>query len=87
MKKADKLSQLALLVETVDPGIEYTPHYVKRTIKDFVNSSISNDLVQGCADGSSSCLYYVRVSQDSDHTYGKHSASQDVVAIMRLRVG
>ena len=52
MKKADNLGQFAPQHETVDPGIEYIPHYVKRGIKEFVNSSISNDLVQGCADGS-----------------------------------
>ena len=39
-EKVDKLAQLALQDETVDPGIEYTPHYVKRSIEDYVNSSI-----------------------------------------------
>ena len=84
--KADRLAQLALQDDAVDPGPEYTMQYVKRSLKDFVNSSITNDLIQGCDEGSASCLHYVRVSQGSDYTYGRHGTSQDVVA-MRLRVG
>ena len=85
-EKAHSLAQLALQDDAVDPGPEYTMQYVKRSLKEFVNSSITNDLMQGCDEGSSSCLHYVRVSQGSDYTYGRHGTSQDIVA-MRLRVG
>ena len=85
-EKADRLAQCALQDDTVDPGTEYTLGYIKSTIKDFVHSSISDQLDLCCHRGSASSLHYVRVSQGCQYTYGRHSASQDVVA-MRLRLG
>lgn len=40
-EKADRLAQLALQDDAVKPGPEYTMQYVKRGLKDFVNSSVT----------------------------------------------
>ncbi|MPC59190.1 hypothetical protein E2C01_053206 [Portunus trituberculatus] len=43
-EKADRHAHCAFLDDTVDPGTEYTPGYVKSNVKDFVHSSISDQL-------------------------------------------
>ncbi|KAG0724124.1 hypothetical protein GWK47_000479 [Chionoecetes opilio] len=70
----------------MDPGMEYTHSHVKSSVQRHVNSSIDRQLRYCCRSGSSSGLHYVRVFHNSDYTYGRHSAAQDVVA-MRLRLG
>ncbi|MPC90444.1 hypothetical protein E2C01_085432 [Portunus trituberculatus] len=84
-KKADRLAQCALQDDTVDPGTEYTLGYVKSNIKDFVHSSIGDQLELCCHRGSGTSSY-VRVSQICAYTYERHTASHDRVA-MRLRLG
>ncbi|MPC08062.1 hypothetical protein E2C01_000633 [Portunus trituberculatus] len=85
-EKADHLAQCALQDDTLDPGTEYTLGYVKISIKDFVQSSISDQLELCCHRGSSTSLHYAHVSQSCAYTYGRHTASHDRVA-MRLRLG
>ncbi|MPC71408.1 hypothetical protein E2C01_065685 [Portunus trituberculatus] len=73
---------------TVDPGSEYTVCSVENSIKDFVHSSICDQLEQCCrrCSSSSSSLHYVRVSQSYAYTYGRDTASHDRVA-MKLKLG
>ncbi|MPC61071.1 hypothetical protein E2C01_055134 [Portunus trituberculatus] len=78
--------QTALFSDTIDSSTEYTLGYVKSNIKDFVHSSISDQLELCCHRGSGTSLHYARVSHSCAYTYGKHTASHDWVA-MRLRLG
>ncbi|MPC27045.1 hypothetical protein E2C01_020197 [Portunus trituberculatus] len=83
---ADRLAQRAIQDDTVDPGTEHTLGYVKNSIKDFVHSSISDQLELCCHEGCSTSLHYARVSQSCAYIYGRHTASHDRVA-MRFRLG
>ncbi|MPC49633.1 hypothetical protein E2C01_043442 [Portunus trituberculatus] len=85
-EKADRLAQCALEDNAVDPATEYTLGFIKSSIKDFVHSSISEQLELCCYRGSGTSLHYARVSQSYAYTYGRHTASHDRVA-MRLRLG
>ncbi|MPC88219.1 hypothetical protein E2C01_083117 [Portunus trituberculatus] len=62
----------ALQDDTVDPGTEYALDYVKSRIKDFVHSSISDQLELCCHRGSSTSLHDARFSQSCAYTYGRH---------------
>ncbi|MPC34843.1 hypothetical protein E2C01_028245 [Portunus trituberculatus] len=71
IEKADRLAQCALQDDTVDPGTEHTLDYVKSSIKNFVHSSISDQLEFCCHRGSGTSLHYARVSQSCAYTYGR----------------
>ena len=47
-EKVDHLAQGALQDDTMDPGPEYTLDYVNSSIKDFVHSTIGNQLDLCC---------------------------------------
>ncbi|MPC40501.1 hypothetical protein E2C01_034061 [Portunus trituberculatus] len=85
-EKVDWLGQCALQDDTVDPGSECTLGYVKGSIKDFVQSSISDQLGLCCHRGSGTSLYYACHSQSCAYTYGRHTASHNRVAV-RLKLG
>ena len=59
---------------------------LKSTVKEYVQTTISDQLDLCCQRGSASSLHYARVSQGCSYTYGSHTSSHDMVA-MRLRLG
>ncbi|MPC71197.1 hypothetical protein E2C01_065471 [Portunus trituberculatus] len=85
-EKADRLTQCALQDDTVVPGTEYTLGYVMSSMKDFVTSSI-NDLLELCYHrGSGTSLHCARVSQSCAYTYGRHTASQNRVTMIKAQI-
>ncbi|MPC12135.1 hypothetical protein E2C01_004813 [Portunus trituberculatus] len=58
----------------MNPGTEYTLGYVKSSIKDFVESSINDQLELCCHRGSGT--NYARVSQSCVYTSGRHTEIQ-----------
>ncbi|MPC47235.1 hypothetical protein E2C01_040976 [Portunus trituberculatus] len=75
-----RLAQCALEDATVDPGPEHPLGCVKSAIKDFVHSSISDQLELWCHRGCGTSVHYACVSQSCVDTYGDtlhHMTGQD----------
>ncbi|XP_050725085.1 uncharacterized protein LOC127002873 [Eriocheir sinensis] len=85
-EKADRLVRAASDDLIVHPSVEYTYNYVKNRLRSLVSESVTNQLALRCQDGSPSRIHYAQVSSFCTHTYGRLSASYDLV-VMRLRLG
>ena len=73
------------LDDTVDPGTEYTLGYIKSSIKDFVHSTIGDQLDPCFHRDSGNSFHYIGASQSFPCTFERHNAPQDRVAV-RLRL-
>ncbi|KAK4315482.1 hypothetical protein Pmani_013397 [Petrolisthes manimaculis] len=83
--KADLLARNALQDDTLNPGAEYTLGFLKNKVKAYVSNTITDQLEHCCYVGSTSSRHYAEINKNSDFTYGRYSASHDVIA-MRLRL-
>ena len=83
---ADRLARDATLEPSGSSGAEYTYSYVKNRIRSHMTNIVSTQLASSYLAGSPSSIYYFQVSDLCSYTYGKHSASYDLV-VMRLRLG
>lgn len=58
----------------------------KSRLGSCVGESVNSQLTFSCPDGSATSIYYAQVLNICSYTYGRHSASCDLV-VMHLRLG